>query len=286
MTSYASHESSLTTGASPSAKVERAPVLSLKLNNISKTGDKADMAEDLCSMWSVFHQCSKSGALHEGERLANLTWRLWSRETACKHVEEDAVFQDDDSDGVLAVLPGVETQQPPSDPEDDPWEPDSSEDEAVNTRRSTTDTSFSTKAKAPLSMPASPLPARSFQSSTSAPTRPPLHQTISFQKRKKTRSGSFQTAHRSLTPVELQELLSTILPMRVPNACPSSSTNAAVDFTTPIPTTLPLPVATGQHSTSSQPDPSNSSIETQCSDQGFARMALSNSDTSIEVSPF
>lgn len=50
-----------------------APVLSLQLGNIHKSG--ATGRESLVQMWHVFSKCGKS--IEDGRRLENLSWRLW-----------------------------------------------------------------------------------------------------------------------------------------------------------------------------------------------------------------
>lgn len=309
------------TTASPFAKVERPPVLSLALNNISKLEDASNVTDDLRNLWSVFTKCK--GALQDGERLENLSWRLWSRQSHFFSQSDDdmSALSADDADApepaAVPVDPREQEQhrdQPLSDPEDQDWESDSSSEEPQNVDSNvhlapppSEHQEPSLDQHHPVAIPmgsrsVAPRSAASHtQSSSSAPTRPPLHKTLSFQKRKKNRSGSFQSAkHRSLTPVELQELLSTILPMRITHPPVASSSSslptagaAVTDTTPPAPTPAPLPVVTppggaaAEHRkalqcNSSQRD-SNSSIETRFSEEGLSRISPA-SDTSVEVS--
>lgn len=316
--------------SSPFAKVERPPVLALSLNNIGKLDDQDRVADDLQNLWSVFTKCK--GALQDGERLENLSWRLWYRQGPFMQ-EEDASWcssEGDPSDeGHHHAVPVPASDrlhaqhhllQPPSDPEDGgQWESDSSsssgsEHEGENQQEQPSTSSLAPPAGIPMGVRSGPRSLnQQAQSSASAPTRPPMHHTLSFQKRKKHRSGSFQSAkHRSMTPVELQELLSTILPMRIPTTPstahssgaqqqPASPSAPAPDQTPSAPAPAPLPVVTPppqlppstttssnnahkpQSDDNSSHRDSNSSIETRFSQDMPHRMS-SSSDTSLEVS--
>ncbi|TGO54385.1 hypothetical protein BCON_0108g00320 [Botryotinia convoluta] len=56
-----------------------APVLTVDAGLIHKVDTRN--VENLYSMWTVFSRCA--GSLEEGQRLENLSWRLWNRETFC-----------------------------------------------------------------------------------------------------------------------------------------------------------------------------------------------------------
>lgn len=55
------------------------PVLQVDANVIHKVD--TSNPQNLFSMWTVFARCADS--VHQGRRLENLSWRLWTRETFC-----------------------------------------------------------------------------------------------------------------------------------------------------------------------------------------------------------
>lgn len=302
------HETGITAAASPFAKPDRPPVLSLSLANVSKLNSNrpgnSSLADDLCSMWSVFSKCK--GALQDGERLENLSWRLWSREGSFlrQAEEEELSFGSaseadiDPSSGAMKVPPG-ETQQPLSDPEGSDWESDSSAGTSQGKETSQDAPKGESRQGQPLPMarPALQLPAHQSHSSSSAPTRSPVRRSPSFQKQKKNRSDSFHhsSKHRGLTPVELQALFSTILPMRLPNP-PHSSAGAAAStsYTTAAEpsnvqsasTQEPTPskeTTQAQANASPKRDFSNSSIDSHLSAEAMGMRISPQSDTSCDV---
>ncbi|TGO39047.1 hypothetical protein BHYA_0061g00020 [Botrytis hyacinthi] len=63
-----------------------APVLTVDAGLIHKVDTRN--VENLYSMWTVFSRCA--GSLEEGQRLENLSWRLWNRETFCCEPNSEA----------------------------------------------------------------------------------------------------------------------------------------------------------------------------------------------------